>query len=269
MYRSVYDLKSFYNSPPGHMVRRVLGGRIQALWPEVKGLRVMGCGYAVPYLMPFCGEAERVIAMMPTKQGVDWWGKDKGNLVFLSNETDLPIENASMDRILLIHHLEACEDLQGSLREMWRVLKPNGRLMVVVPNRAGFWSRSDWSPFGHGSPFSLTQLCFYLKDNLFVQEQTTSALYVPPLRWGAMMRSAAMFEYIGKSMIPMVGGVHIVEASKQIYAGVDKSGSGSGVLAKTREMLGGKPVAVPQGFSPSRCTKHSKFPEGYPDQRRP
>lgn len=263
MYRSVYDFKTFYNTPVGQTVRRVLLSRIHALWPDVHGLRVMGCGYAIPYLdEPFLNNVERVIAMMPATHGADFWGRNEGkNLVFLSDESAMPIENASIDRALLVHHLEGCEHLSQTLREIWRVLKPNGRLLVIVPNRTGLWSRAEWSPFGHGRPFTMSQLCFSLRDSLFVQERTMGALYVPPIRLSMAMRSAGAIEYLGKSMIPLVSGVHIVEASKQLYAGVDKTGSGSAVLAKTRELFGGRPVAIPRGEGViSRV-----FPEGYQD----
>jgi len=245
MYRSVYDLKAFYHTFAGIEVQRVLNARIRDLWPDLHGMQVLGCGYAVPYLDSFLAEAERVVAMMPATQGADFWPRDQKNLVFLSDEGLIPLASSSMDRILLIHHLEVCEDLQASLREAWRVLKPNGRLMVIVPNRTGFWARADWSPFGHGSPFTMSQICYYLRDNLFVQEKTQGGLYVFPLRNQSIMRSAGVFEHIGRKLISLGAGVLIVEASKQLYAGVDKSGSGSAVLAKTRQILAGKSVPVP------------------------
>lgn len=246
MYRSVYDVKTFYNTPSGQMVHRVLAARLKKFWPDVRGLRVMGCGYAVPYLDGFSEGAERVLAMMPSGQGADHWPPARKNLVYLCDEARLPIENSSVDRILLIHNLECCEDLQDTLREVWRVLKANGRLLVVVPNRTGFWARADWSPFGQGSPFSLSQICFYLRDNLFVQESTESALFTPPLRWSFVLKSSRVFERVGRNILPFMCGVHIVEASKQLYAGVDKKGSGTPVFAKTRELLAGKPLPVPK-----------------------
>lgn len=250
MYRSVYDLKTFYNSAMGQTVQRILLERILEFWPDVHGLRVMGCGYATPYLDNFCEKAERVIAMMPSGQGADMWPKERKNLVFLSDGPRLPIENASVDRILLMHHLECCDHLQSNLHELWRVLKANGRLLVIVPNRAGFWARSDWSPFGHGSPFSLTQLCFYLRDNLFVQERVQGALFTPPMQYSLIIKSSGFFEKMGRTIIPIVSGVHMIEASKQIYAGVDK-GTGSKAPVTPSFLGGGRPpaVPVPQNYS--------------------
>ena len=44
------------------------------------------------------------------------------------------------------------------MRELWRVTAPNGRLIVVVPRRGGFWAQADNTPFGSGYPFSRGQL---------------------------------------------------------------------------------------------------------------
>lgn len=238
----------------GHVVQHLIQKRIASFWPNLQNMRVMGCGYAVPYLAPYFDKAERVIAMMPSGQSAHEWPANGKNLVMLSSEYELPLENCSVDRILLIHTLEGTQSLAPFLSEVWRVLKPNGRILVVVPSRTGFWARADWSPFGHGSPFTLSQLCFYLRDNLFVQERTESALFVPPLRLSLMMRSANVLEHMGRNIWPFFGGVHMVEASKQLYASTDKN-SGSGLPERVRKFIGGRPVAAPQGFSSNKKKK--------------
>ena len=64
------------------------------------------------------------------------------------------------------------------LREMWRVLTPEGRLLLIVPNRRGVWARLDTTPFGHGRPYSRGQLERLLTDALFTPlEWTTRALH--------------------------------------------------------------------------------------------
>jgi SAM-dependent methyltransferase len=245
MYRSAYDLKSFYNGKIGRIVRRILRERIREIWPDMKGLRVVGCGYATPYLRSYMKEAERVIALMPAAQGVHAWpsGPDEKNLVFLAEESEIPLETNSVDRILLIHDLEFSELLKTNLQEIWRILKSNGRLLIVVPNRAGLWARADWSPFGQGTPYSASQIQNYLRDNLFVHERTEEALFVPPLKYSLFLQSAGLFEWIGIKFLPFVAGVHIVEASKQIYARHEQA-SGARVTVRGRGFM---PSPAPQG----------------------
>lgn len=215
-------------------------------------MRVLGCGYATPYLRAFHGEAERVLAVMPAAQGAHQWpaGKQKGekerNLVCLSEEAELPFENSSIDRILLVHHLEFSESLQPFLEEIWRVLKADGRILVIVPNRSGLWARADWSPFGQGTPYNASQITYYLHDNGFVHERTQEALFLPPLKMTLLLKSARWLERFGPMILPFVSGVHIVEASKQVFARVDR-GSRSRVKIRGRGSFVGRPV--PQGFS--------------------
>ncbi len=240
---SSYDLKAFYHSRLGRIACRVLRARIAEIWPDCQNLRVMGCGYAVPYLKLFQKEAERCFALMPAGAGAHPWPDkpDIKNLVALSEHSELPIETNSIDRVLMIHDLEHCEFLNPNLSEIWRVLKSNGRLLVVVPNRSGFWARSDKNPFGQGRPFSVSQLCHLLRDNQFVHERTEEALFMPPVAYPPFLKLAGTFERIGKTAFPIVAGVHIVEASKQLYARADK-GSGSAVRVRGRGVLMPKPA---------------------------
>ena len=41
-----------------------------------------------------------------------------------------------------------------------------GRLLIVVPNRRGVWARSDTTPFGHGRPYSRSQITHLLARGL-------------------------------------------------------------------------------------------------------
>lgn len=237
MQRSAYDLKAFYNTKVGRVIRRVLQERIRGFWPDAHGLRVMGCGYATPYLRSFSEEAERVFALMPAGQGAHDWPHDAKNLVCVAEEAELPIENSSVDRILLIHDLEFSELIRPSMEELWRVLKPNGRLLIVVPNRGGWWTRADWSPFGKGTPYSATQIYHHLHDNMFVHERTEEALFMPPIKFSPLLKSARAIENFCKSYCPVMGGVHMVEASKQLYAAPIDKGKRSRVTIRGRNLI--------------------------------
>src|SRR5258708_15582575 len=70
MYTDVVDLRDFYATRLGQVARRLMRRRIRLLWPDLSGMRVLGLGYATPFLRPFADEAERVIALMPAGQGV-------------------------------------------------------------------------------------------------------------------------------------------------------------------------------------------------------
>ena len=61
----VVDLRNFYAQHLGVVARRFIGRGIRARWNDARALRVLGIGYATPYLGLFRGEAERCLALMP------------------------------------------------------------------------------------------------------------------------------------------------------------------------------------------------------------
>ncbi len=247
MYRSAYDLRAFYTTKVGRVVRRTLNERIKEFWPDVKGMRIAGFGYATPYLRPFMNDADRVFAMMSAAHGAHAWpynsSPEEKNLVCAAEEAELPFETNSIDRILLVHDLEFSQFLKANLQEIWRVLKSNGRLLVVVSNRSGFWARADWSPFGQGTPYSAAQIHSYLRDNQFTHERTDEALFMPPVKFSWFLKSAGFFEKTGRRFLPIAAGVHMVEASKQLYARPDQV-AGARVIVRGRGLV---PNATPQG----------------------
>ena len=217
MWSDVVDLRDFYNSRLGLVARHLLRRRIRAIWPNLRGQTVLGLGYAAPYLRQFRGEAERVLAVMPAAQGVLHWPPEGPNAVALADETELPLPDVSVDRVLLVHGLECAEHLRDMLREIWRVMPSGGRLLAVVPNRRGIWARTDRTPFGQGHPYSPSQLTRLLRDNMFTPIQARRALFMPPTQSKALLSTAPAWERIGNRWFPTFGGVVIIEAGKQIY----------------------------------------------------
>ena len=228
----VRELAGFYDGHLGAVARRILLRRLRQIWPNVEGLRLLGYGYAVPYLRPFLLEAERGVAAMPAHMGVTAWPGGKC-LTTLTDEAALPFPDAFFDRVLVVHGVEGADSLRPLLRQLWRVLAPEGKLLLVAPNRASLWAQVDWSPFGQGRPFSRRELDALLRDVLFEPTRWGRALYVPPVNTKALIGTGASWERIGHRFFHGLGGVHLVEASKSLYAPVG-------------------PTPVPSGAHPAR-----------------
>ena len=249
MYASVYDIRQFYATRLGRLARRIILKKIQSLWPDVKGQTVLGLGYATPYLTAFKQEAETCFALMPANLGVHQWPEPSAdkqlNSVALTENPELPLETNSVDRILLVHSIEYAEMLKPNLQELWRVLKSNGRIIIVVPNRIGLWAGSDKTPFGEGTPYTVGQISFFLRDNYFVHEHTAHSLYLPPTRAALLHKLSGGFEKFGSVILPAFAGVHIVEASKQIYAGVStRAQTGKAVVRGRRWLVPTPPTTI-------------------------
>ena len=248
---TAYDLKSFYNGFAGKVIHKIIGDKILTLWSDTKNMSVMGYGYALPYLRPYMDSTSNIYNVMPAQLGVHDWSPEDKNCACLSDESSLPLPTNTVDRIIMAHGLEFLESPEESFEELWRVLKSTGRIIIVVPNRMGFWARADWNPFGQGTPYSARQVESFLKDNLFVHERTTYALFSPPFQHELLLRMAHIFEKIGSYLYPALGGVAVIEASKQLYAG-----KGTAVRVKNRlglkKAVSTKPVATPMSSPSSR-----------------
>jgi SAM-dependent methyltransferase len=218
MWLDVVDLRDFYDSPLGQVARRLLRRRIRQIWPNVQAQRVLGVGFATPYLRLFRDQAERVVAVMPASQGVLPWPSDGAGLVALAEDDTLPFPDCSFDRIVLVHSLENTESARLMMRDVWRVLTDSGRVLVITPNRQGLWARLERSPFASGQPYSAHQLSAVLRDTMFTPLATYRALFYPPTS-SRMLRSwAVAIEELGNRWFSSFSGVVLVEAAKQIYA---------------------------------------------------
>ena len=88
-----------------------------------------------------------------------------------------------------------------------------------MPNRTGFWARSDSTPFGYGKPYSISQLTALLRKNQFQIDSITPSLYGFPAKRGYWLKSLSLWEKVGKKLNSFfLGGLLVVEARKDIYA---------------------------------------------------
>ena len=220
MHLDVQDLRDFYyRSPLGRAAQKVIREQLVAYWPEAKGQTVVGFGFAVPLLRPFLGQARRVIGLMPGPQGVMNWPAGLPNVSVLCEETLWPLPTGSVDKLVIMHGLETSEHPSALLNEAARVLGPGGRMVLVVPNRSGLWSRSDRTPFGYGRPYSPGQLQAQLKRHGFAVERSLSTLYQPPSPARIWRQAADLLETAGRHLpVFKAGGVLLVEASRQVAA---------------------------------------------------
>ena len=220
MHLDVLDLRNFYyRTGLGRAAQRAIRDQVKAIWPEAKGQTVVGFGFAVPLLRPYLADARRVIGLMPGQQGVMPWPAGMDNVSVLTEETQWPIPTGMVDKLIVLHGLETSDDQTALIDECWRVLGPGGRVLFIVPNRSGLWSRADGTPFGHGRPYSLGQLETQLRKQGFTPERHLAALYAPPSQRRFWLRTAAFWEKLGRRVSPyFAGGVLMVEASKQVYA---------------------------------------------------
>jgi SAM-dependent methyltransferase len=250
MRRDVLDLRRFYASDLGSAARLMVGRKVVEAWGDAHGLDVLALGYATPFVSTLAPVARRVVAAMPAQQGVEIWPAGARNLACLVGEDGLPFPNAMFDRILLAHAIEESPDPIALLREVWRVLAPSGRVIVAVAARNGLWANSEKTPFGHGRPYTRSQLAELLREAELEPSGWTRALYVPPANWLAGW--AEGFEQAGSRLWPGFAGLVLMEAVKQTFA----------VKPKGARVRVAKPILAPVPGGAAPVTRRAPLGRG-------
>lgn len=235
----IVDFRAFYASLLGKLTERSITAALSSIWSKLPEERLVGLGYALPWLDRLGSDAERVFAFMPARQGAVRWPFPGLSASALVHEDDLPLADSAIDRMLVVHALEHTENPEQMLLETWRVLAPGGRLVLVVPNRRGLWARFEHTPFGSGRPYSRKQLIDLLREANFTPVRWADTLHFPPSEKRWLLRMHQLLARAGQRFWPVFAGAIIVEAEKRLYQGIPA------IVKRSRRAL--IPVLRPQG----------------------
>lgn len=210
----IVSLKAFYDSELGQKTSTILSAALKAQSTTSPKERIVGLGFVTPFLNELAKNADRALAFMPARQGAFVWPDQMKVATALVSERDLPLADASVDRVILVHMLEFAENAEELLNEVWRVLLPNGRVVIVVPHRRGLWARYENTPFGHGQPYSRQQLIRLLHKTNFAADSIGQSLAIFPSPTAFSRLVGRLFSTITERFLPFQG-VLIVEATKR------------------------------------------------------
>ncbi|MBW8846450.1 MAG: class I SAM-dependent methyltransferase [Burkholderiales bacterium] len=139
----------------------------------------------------------------------------------------LPFESASLDLVLLPHALELACDAHVLLREVDRVLRPEGRLIVFGLNPASLWGlrqnlgrlKSRGEPYlpRDGEFIGYWRLRDWLKLLSFDVEAARFGIYTPPLRSEAWLQRWQWVDGVGSRWWPVLGAVYFIQAVKRVH----------------------------------------------------
>lgn len=227
--------QNFYASDLGLIVKRALRQQLRASLVPKTGQQLIALGHCQPVLGAMA-QSETAWLCIPGAQGGMRWPEHEpsrsDNRSLVADEFDLPFPDNSADCMLLMHVLEHTAAPQPMLAECWRVLKPGGRLVALVPNRMGLWARADETPFGYGRPYSRRQLQRLLNAEQFSLERMDTALHFPPSQSRLLLKMALGLENIGGKGFSIMPGLLVVNATKTVFATQARP-----VYGKTRKML--------------------------------
>ncbi|MEZ5659272.1 MAG: class I SAM-dependent methyltransferase [Burkholderiaceae bacterium] len=137
---------------------------------------------------------------------------------------ELPFESDSIDLVVLPHVLEFADDPHQVLREVARVLRPEGRLIMTGFNPMSLWGTAQMLARlrgrslmpAHGHFIGLPRLRDWLKLLSFETERGSYGCYRPPVRSARWLERTAFLEAAGDRWWPILGAVYALTAVKRV-----------------------------------------------------
>lgn len=141
----------------------------------------------------------------------------------------LPFGESSLDLVLLPHALELSPDPHATLREVERVLVPEGRVVICGFNPASLWGMRQrrarlYRRFGFGELYlpdagefiGFWRLRDWLKLLSFEVESVRFGCYRPSVGSEAWLNRFDWMDHAGERWWPIFGGVYFLTAVKRV-----------------------------------------------------
>lgn len=145
-----------------------------------------------------------------------------GHLHIRGDAACLPVSTDSVDVVLMPHTLDFSPDPHQVLREVERVLIPEGRLIILGFNPWSLWGlwrlprrRSGRVPWC-GQFVGPRRIHDWLSLMGFDLERTQFLMHRPPLKRAGIMRRLEFLERMGQRYWSPMAGVYLVQAVKRV-----------------------------------------------------
>ncbi|MEJ6001889.1 class I SAM-dependent methyltransferase [Paucibacter soli] len=231
----IVELAAWLQTPPGRYLLAWEQARLDEAVADLFGFHALQLG--LPELQSLRGNRmpHRWLALDSLEQTLlDWPLDERPAAVSLHCEFDaLPFESSSLDLVVLPHALELALDPHLTLREVERVLRPEGRLVILGLNPASLWGlrqnlgrlasrfrlRRDPPLFlpRAGDFIGYWRLRDWLRLLSFEVEQAQFGCYRPPLRSAAWLARWQWLERLGPRWWTVLGAVYFVVAVKRVH----------------------------------------------------
>ena len=138
----VFD--KFYKTKRGEFLNQEISRSMAVNWDKknTETCHILMVGYPVSGILKRLKKAKSFSAFLPVFMGekeVKW---NKRNVSVVGDEARLSFLPGSYNAAFVFHGLEYMDDPQTFLEDLWKTLTPDGRLMIMVPNRMAGWKRS-------------------------------------------------------------------------------------------------------------------------------
>jgi len=209
-------LEEWYASPLGFEVGIRESACLQGMLGDVFGYYLVQVGVANGFQEALTASRIRHRVLMPSTRTKGWQG-----LGVVADPTRLPLASDTVDAVLLPHALDFVADPRQVLREVERVLIPEGRVFILGFNALSSWGlvrllrrgarRVPWC----GRFLTPYRVEDWLSVLGFDVERREYILFQPPIRQALGMRLASL-ERLGRRLWPALGAVYVIRAVKRV-----------------------------------------------------
>lgn len=208
------SLCEWFTRHPGRSLLAVESHALRTVWPSLFGRVAVQLGSAGPQdLLEACNAPVRAVL---EAAGL----ASPGVARVVATPEHLPFDARSVDMMLLPHTLEYAEDPHQVLREVSRVLTPEGHVVILGFNPLSLWGlwrllhRRQEAPW-HGRFLHLARIKDWLKLLDFELTQGSMHYYRPPLASERAMDRLRFLDKVGNRWWPMAGAVYLIVAKKR------------------------------------------------------
>ena len=249
----IVELAEWFQTPPGQYVLAWERAQFDAAVADVFGYYAWQVGLADWNLlranrMPFKG---CVGTEAPAPEHAEAWQAR----VVLAQPEALPFESQSVDLLVLPHAFECTAEPHNVLREVERVLVPEGRVVISGFNpwaRARMPGMEPWLPQPPSSQVSLPRLKDWFKLLSLEVKQSHFGCYAPACRSEKWLRRWGFLESAGARWWSLGGAVYLVSAVKRV--------PGMRIIGPAWKTPASAPAPLPS-WSTARPTKTGRAPE--------
>jgi len=209
----VFDLLSeWYQSPLGLQVFNAEKRKVQQIIPQLLGFNALQLGLNENFQLIDMSSAGNKMMFCP-----EW---REGNKNLIANIEELPLATESIDIVVIYHALDFTSDNHKLLREVTRVLRSGGNLIIVGFNPLSLWglvrsmNRKRELPWS-GRFISLRRLSDWLSLLDLRVGLVDHAVHFLPFGYEKLLRGAEKIERIGSILKSPLGASYIVHCVKQ------------------------------------------------------
>lgn len=259
--KPIIALGAWLKSAPGAYVQAWEQARLDALTADIFGFNAVQVGLPQVNALQANRMPNRWVSSTHIPHAT--LAQDGGRIVVVHDVAELPFASQSLDLVVLPHVLEFAREPHQVLREIERVLIPEGQVIICGFNPASLWGLRQMTGRATGSHFlpqngdfiHLPRLKDWLKLLNMEVNRGHFGCYAPPCRTDKWLNRFSFMEKAGDRWWPYFGAVYIVQAIKRVHGMRLVGPVWSRQAVQARHAV---PAANRLGHSPNHTTHHTE-----------